>query len=147
MSRDHMHAGFPGDGHDPYGRGVDTALLGHLVGAAFDACTPCQTDLMAAAADHAPTAARLVELACSATHQTLGGLPDNLTDPDRLDAVASVSFRQLASAGLDGYNERLYDLAADMDLSDRAAAIRTALDVLVGVLTIGTMSELGARQP
>lgn len=132
MTRDHVHDGFD-TATDPMGRGVDGPLLGHLMGAAFDGCAPCQADLLAAAADHPPTTARIVELACMAVHKTTGGLPDNLTDPD-MDAIASRAFRVLAGTGVDGGNEQMFEAAASMTITERATAVDTALNLLVGIL-------------
>ncbi len=132
MPRDHLHDGLAVD--DPMGRGVDGPLLGHLIGAAFDGCKPCQAELLAAVADHPPTAARAVELACFAVHSTLGGLPASLTDPDDPDQMASRAFRQLARTGLDGGNAQLFEATADMTITDRAAAVDSALDLLAGYM-------------
>lgn len=132
MPRDHLHDGLAID--DPMGRGVDGPLLGHLIGAALDGCVPCQGELLAAVADHPPTAARCVELACVAVHRTLGGLPASLTDPDHPDQNASRAFRRLARTGLDNGNERMFDAAAAMDVTDRATAVDSALDLLAGIL-------------
>ncbi|WP_410877388.1 hypothetical protein [Nocardia sp. A7] len=131
-SRDHLHDGFAID--DPLGRGIDGPLLSHLMGAAFDRCAPCQADLLAAVADHPPTAARAVELACIAVHEKVGGLPGNLTEPD-IHAIASRAFRHLARTGVNHGNEQMFEAAAVMSITDRAAAVDSALDLLVGILS------------
>ncbi|MGW5920815.1 hypothetical protein ACWFPY_17670 [Nocardia fluminea] len=131
-SRDHLHDGFAVD--DPWGRGVDAPLLGHLIGASFDGCKPCQADLLAAVADHPPTTARAVELACVALHTQVGGLSKSLTDPDDPMSLASRAFRELARTGLDGGNEQMFEAAASMSIHERAAAVDTATDLLVGIL-------------
>lgn len=131
MPRDHLHDGLA---IDPMGRGVDGPLLDHLIGAVLDGCRPCQNELIAAVADHPPTAARCVELACFAVHSTLGGLPASLTDPDDPDQMASRAFRRLARTGLDGGNERMFEAAAAMDVTDRATAVDSALDLLAGIM-------------
>lgn len=132
MSRDHIHDGFAAD-PDPLGRGVDGPLLGHLIGAAMDGCKPCQADLLAAVADHPPTTARVVELACMAVQNAVGGLPLDLTDPDMI-TMASRAFRVLARTGVDGGNEQMFEAADEMAITERAAAVDTALNLLVGIM-------------
>ncbi|MBF6301195.1 hypothetical protein IU459_27155 [Nocardia amamiensis] len=132
MIREHTHSGAPVD-VDPFGRDVDAGLLGQLVGAALDGCQPCQRELIAAVADHAPTSARVVELACIGLQDALGGVPPSAyIDDDSSSFVPQ--FRALARTGLDGANDAMWTAAAAMTPAERAAAIDCALDTLIGLL-------------
>lgn len=84
MNGDHEHDGFaiPLDYVDPAGRAVDHRLLGEALSAAFDGCDSCQEALLTLVAEDSSTTARLVELACIATHESLGGLPATMTEGD-----------------------------------------------------------------
>jgi hypothetical protein len=106
MSQQHDHAGFeiPATLAGPLGRPVDHDLLGRFVGAGFDGCTSCQDALLTLMVEDPDTTARLVELACVATHGALGGLPASMTDDDA-PGLAAPEFRRLARAGLDGAND------------------------------------------
>ncbi len=134
----HRHAGFelPAGYADPAGRPVDHALLGDLVGAAFDGCRSCQAVLLPRLAADPATTARLVELACVAVQSTLGGLPAGLIRDD-LPGLASPAFRRLARAGLDGANDAMFRVCARMPVAERAAAADSAADLLIGQLAIG----------
>lgn len=135
MTTGHRHAGFetPPGYTDPQGRGVNTALLGQLLGAAVDGCTTCQAVLLTLLVEDAASTARLIELACVATHSLLGGLPASLTDP-AADGPTSPEFRELAAAGLNEQNTALFDRCAQMSTTQRHAAATTAADILTGLL-------------
>ncbi|WP_144312096.1 hypothetical protein [Actinopolyspora erythraea] len=132
---DHTHSGFeiPEDYSDPSGRPVDHPLLAQFVGAAFDGCTSCQDALLTLMIDDAVTTGRLVELACVATQDALGGLPRNMTDHDA-PGLASAEFRRLARAGLDGANTAMFDECGQMTATERRAAANSAADILIGQL-------------
>lgn len=135
---DHQHADFeiPDTAADPAGRPVDHDLLGRLVGAAFDGCTSCQDAHLTLAVEDAATTARLVELACVATQAAFGGLPASMTN-DTAPGPSSPEFRRLARAGLDGANDAMWTACAAMNPTQRRAAANTALDTLIGHLSVG----------
>jgi hypothetical protein len=131
----HRHEDFeiPTDFADPGGRPVDHALLGQLVGTAFDGCTTCQDPLLTLLVEDPATTARLVELACVATHSVLGGLPASMTDDD-VPGQTAPEFRRLARAGLDGANDTMFVACGELPTAGRRAAANTALDILIGHL-------------
>jgi hypothetical protein len=134
-SHDHDFPVPPGY-RDPEGRQVDDALLGQLVGAAWDGCGPCQAQHLAALAeDHASTA-HLVELACVGTMAAVGGLPRDMTD-DEAPGMASPEFRRLARAGVGGRNEWMFRESAQMPVAERLRAANSALDIIVGYMALG----------
>lgn len=134
-STDHTHPGFeiPDDLGDPLERPVDHTLLGQFVGAAYDGCPSCQDALLTLVIDDTATTARIVELACVATHSALGGLPASLTE-DNTPGPATPEFRRLARAGLDGANTAMFDQCAQMSPTQRRNAANTAADILIGHL-------------
>lgn len=134
----HDHGGFevPAGYADPAGRPVDHALLGQFVGAAFDGCTSCQDALLTLLTEDAPTTARLVELACVATHAALGGLPANMTTPG-VPGLCSPEFRTLAAAGADGNNAAMFAACEQMTAGQRREAANSAADIVVGNLATG----------
>jgi hypothetical protein len=121
---------------DPLGRPVVTALLGQFLGAAFDGCASCQDPLLTLLTADPVTVGRLVELACQAVHEALGGLPPNLLDP-AAPGVAAAEFRELAAAGEDGQLGALHARCARMTAVQRRAAANSAADLLVGYLCMG----------
>lgn len=123
----------PPDFEDPDGRQVDHALLGRLMGAAYDGCRECQPPLVDQVIEDADTSARFVELGCLMVAEQLGGLPAFLTDPDA-PGLASREFRQLAAAGVDGQNAAMWEACRAMTPEQRRAAVDSALDLLVGSL-------------
>lgn len=135
---EHDHGGFetPGDARsDPMGP-VDHDLLGKVVGAAFDGCTSCQGPLLTLLVEDANTTARLVGMACIAMDSLLGGLPGSLLDQDA-PGLAALEFRTLASAGVTGGPEAMWQACADMAPEGRRAAVNSALDLLIGHLSVG----------
>jgi hypothetical protein len=132
---DHDHAGFetPDTFTDPMSRPVDYDLLGRFVGAAFDGCTACQGPLLTSIVQDAATTARLVELACVATQDVLGGLPPGMIDGDA-PGLESAEFRRLARTGLDGANDSMFKACDQMTFDERRAAVDTAADILIGHL-------------
>lgn len=136
---DHAHEGFeiPDDFEHPGGRRVDNKLLGELTGAAFDGCTSCQDPLLTLMTEKDPTTtARLVELACVGVHGALGGLPASMTDDD-VPGQSSLEFRRLARAGLDDANDAMFEECERMSPAERRAAVNTALDTLIGQISMG----------
>lgn len=133
----HAHDGFevPAEFAGPAGA-EGGRVVGRLVGAAFDGCQSCQAVLLGQMAGDAGATARLVELACLMIDGMAGGLPANLTDP-AVPGLASAEFRQLAAAGADGANQRMYALAGEMTRSQRRAAADSAVDILTGALAMG----------
>jgi hypothetical protein len=129
---------------DPLGRPVDQGLLDRFVGAAFDGCTPCQESLLDRMVTDAVTTARLVELACVAVHQALGGLPASLTD-ELIAGEASPQFRRLARAGLDSRNDAMFRTCQRMTGAQRRAAANSAADLLIGILAGGPFGKEAHR--
>lgn len=123
---------------DPYGRedAGDVALLGRFIGAAFDGCGTCQDAELTLVESDPATCARLVELACTTVAAVLfGGLPPDMTDPE-LPGATSEEFRRLASAGLDGNHQALYELCGRMQPTERRKAANSAADTLIGYLRV-----------
>lgn len=137
MRQEHSHTGFeiPAGLGDPLGRPVDHELLGQFVGAAFDTCVSCQDALLTLMVEDPATTARLVELACVATHSLLGGLPASLTD-EHAPGMAAPEFRRLAHAGLDA-NDAMFAACAQLTSIERRAAANTAADILASQLGAG----------
>ncbi|WP_331765103.1 hypothetical protein [Nocardia sp. NBC_01388] len=127
---DHGHKGFeiaPGKL-----AGADTVLIGQLVGAAFDECPSCQEALLTLVAQDAPTTAQLVELACVAVNDTLGGIPVDLVDTADTDSPVPLAFRELALSFMDGDPAPLHAHSAVLPATERHAAARTATALFVG---------------
>jgi hypothetical protein len=130
----HDHAFEVPDGfRDPEGRDIDNQLLGQFAGAAFDGCQECQAVLMGRMAGDPAVTARLVELACVAINEAVGGLPPSLTDPGAV-GLAAPEFRRLAAAGAGGNNDAMFALAETMTCDERRAAMETAADLVTGFL-------------
>ncbi|WP_069162928.1 hypothetical protein [Nocardia altamirensis] len=129
---DHAHDGFELPLSEVTDGGADTALLGQLVGAAFDECLSCQEAMLTLIAEDVPTTAQLVELALVAVHNTLGALPVDLVDTGDTDSPVPVGFRQMALTGLDGDTAALDAACAGLSAPQRLAAARTATDLFVG---------------
>lgn len=140
--RDHRHDDFeiPAGFADPAGRTIDHGLLGQYVSAAFDRCTSCQDAMLTLMTEDSVTTARLVELACIAVHEELGGLPASLTDEDA-SGLSSTEFRQLAGSGIDGANEAMFARCEQMTPTQRRAAANTATDLLIGAI-FGSASSM-----
>lgn len=131
----HDHAFEVPDGfRDPMGRDIDNKLLGQFTGAAFDGCQECQAVLMDRMAGDPAVTARLVELACMAVDDAVGGLPPSLTGQGQRPGLAAAEFQWLAAAGADGNNEAMFTLAETMTTAERRAAMETAANLLVGFL-------------
>ncbi|WP_427896715.1 hypothetical protein ACQHIV_42275 (plasmid) [Kribbella sp. GL6] len=134
-SNDHNHgAGFQALA-DPLGRPVDGLLMSEFIGSAFDGCTACQDAQLTLLIEDPATSARVVELACVAVQGKFGGLPDGMTDPAAAGPAAP-EFRQLARAGLDARNDAMFQECARMTTTQRRAAVNTAADVLVGMMSM-----------
>ncbi|MFE9413901.1 hypothetical protein ACFYN0_34725 [Streptomyces sp. NPDC006704] len=134
----HAHQGFeiPDDFQDLGGRPVDHAMLGELIGAAYDGCTSCQDPLLTLLVEDPTTTARLVELACVSTHAMLGGLPASMTH-EGVPGPSNAEFRRMARAGLNGENAAMFRACEQMSPTERRAAANTALDTVVGQLAMG----------
>jgi hypothetical protein len=115
------------------GRPVNHDLLGRFVSAAVDGCGPCQRTLLDEMVADPVTTVRLVELACVAVQDTMGGLPANLLHPGR-PGLASPEFRHLARAGAGNTNQRMAEVCQRMSPAGRRAAAETAADLLIGNL-------------
>jgi len=138
VNGDHEHDGFeiPFDYVDPAGRAVDHRLLGDFVGAAVAGCSSCRDALLTFVAEDSPTAARLVELACIATRELLGGLPATMTE-EHAGGPIGLEFRRLAGTGVDGANSAMFTACARMSSEQRRAAAATAAGILVAQLRLG----------
>jgi hypothetical protein len=142
----HHHDGFPvpdepGDRFANVGRTIDGALLGALVGAAFDSCQPCQAELLDRIAGEPLTLARLVELAAVAIAGELaGGVPSHMTTEDDSASTLTAGFRAIVRAGTDRPAEdhaAMYAEALALPVAERRAAAEDALDLLLGLLAMG----------
>ena len=132
----HVEIEIPDDYVDPAGRPVDHCLLGEFVGAVFDDCGSCGEALLALLVEDPVTTARLVELACIATRDLIGGVPENLTDTHTTSPIAA-EFRSLAYTGLDGGNAAMFEECARMNPSQRRAAASSAAELLINQLSLG----------
>jgi len=135
VNGDHEHGGFviPLDYVDPAGRAVDHQLLGDFVGAAVAGCPSCRDALLTFVAEDPPTAARLVELACIATREALGGLPATMTE-EAAGGPVGLEFRRLAGVGVAGGNDAMFDACGRLDSEQRRAAADTAAGILIAQL-------------
>lgn len=130
---DHRHEGFEVPPGKLDGWGVDTALLGQVVGAAYDECPSCQEALLTMLAESAPTTAQLVELACIAVRETLGGIPVDLVDTAEPDSPVPIGFRRLALLVVENTEPAaLAAQCAGLPATERQAAARTATALFVG---------------
>ena len=130
---DHGHEGFEVAPGKLSGWGVDAVLLGQLVGAAVELCFSCQEALLTLVGEDAATTAQLVELACVAVNETLGGLPVDLVDVADADSPVPLGFRQLALSVFEGSDPAaLLAQCAGMAAAERRGAARTATSLFVG---------------
>jgi hypothetical protein len=138
VNGDHEHDGFeiPLDYVDPAGRAVDHLLLGDFVGAVVAGCRSCRDALLTFVAEHPPTTARLVELACISTRELLGGLPATMTE-EHAGGPIGLEFRRLAGTGVDGANSAMFSACERLSSADRRAAADTAAGILVAQLRLG----------
>ncbi|BCK59431.1 hypothetical protein [Nocardia wallacei] len=135
---DHGHNGFEIPPGPLAGWGADTALLGQLVGAAFDECPSCPEALLALVGESAPTTAQLVERACAAVIDTLGGIPVDLADVANVDSPVPIGFRRLALTVAErGGPAELAAQSEGLSVADRHAAARTATAVFVSEIRAG----------
>ncbi|KPI33699.1 hypothetical protein OV450_6407 [Actinobacteria bacterium OV450] len=121
----------PGSEH----RLIDNLLLGQVLGTAMDRCTDCRDPLLTLLAEDAATTGRLVELACIGVHQAYGGLPAAMTEDDA-GGICSPEFTRLARASLTGVNQAMFTECERMTTGQRRQAANTALDTLVGFISI-----------
>lgn len=136
LVNDHEHDHF----HDssaalpqPLGRGtVDGSHLGQVLGAALDQCVTCEETHLALLAECAFTTAHLIEMACAAVVDTLGGLPVDLADTDADRSPVPALFRHAAAAFADGDRPRLSELCSQASAARRHAAARTAAALYTG---------------
>ncbi|MFE3105295.1 hypothetical protein [Nocardia tengchongensis] len=142
---DHAHEEFEsGPGTLP---GADPVLLGHLVSAAADECPSCVEALLSLIAHDAPTTAQLVELACAAVNNTLGGLPVDLVDTTDPDSPVPMALRQLVAARMDRNRATVNTVCASLSAADRHAAARTATALLAGeIRAAGHRANDGGQQ-
>ena len=128
----HMHntLAVEEDFQDPDGRPVNHLLLGQLTSAAYEGCKDCQGTYLEQVMTDAPTSARVVEIACMALEDTLGGVPTHMKN------LGSPEFRRLADAGVDGRNEQMWALCGEMTPDERRSAVDAALTLLVGILSV-----------
>lgn len=129
----HPHEGFDVPPESTPLGPLDHELLAVFIAAAIDGCMPCQQTLLSDLAEDPATAGRMVEVACVAVHEQLGGLPPGLLAGG--DGLAADGFREMASAGLDGRRDEMFAAGARLSAEDRRAAVVTAADLLVGLLT------------
>lgn len=124
----------PDNPEQPEGLTCDYALMGQLVGAAFDHCQSCQGIHLALVAEDPGSVARLVELACIVIKDSVGALPDSLWRANT-PGIASDAFRTLVRAGVEGGNSQsLWQRSEALTPAERTEAVNTALDLLIGHL-------------
>ncbi|WP_280462737.1 hypothetical protein [Nocardia carnea] len=144
---DHEHEGFEIPPGKLDGWGVDTALLGQLIGAAYDECPSCQEALLTLLAENAPTTAQLVELACVAVRETLGGIPVDLVDTADADSPVPIGFRRLALSVVEHAGPAaLSAQCAGLPATERQATARTATALFVGEMRAAGHGFDGVRR-
>jgi hypothetical protein len=129
--------GAPGD--------VDGDALAQLVGAALDACAPCQHAGQAALLADRLTATRLVEHTGVAVADAAGGgLPPAMLTENDAESTLSPGYRALLRAGVDQEDHSgMYAAAVAMSEAELAGAVDNAMDMLVGILSVGTLPPAG----
>ncbi|WP_040839978.1 hypothetical protein [Nocardia brevicatena] len=88
--------------------------------------------------ESAPTTAQLVELACVAVIDTLGGIPVDLMDIANVGSPVPIGFRRLALTVVeDSGPAALATQSEGLSVADRRAAARTATALFVGEIRAG----------
>jgi hypothetical protein len=141
--QDHTHAGMavPNESGARFGVPgwhVNGSALAAVVGAAIDGCGPCQHAQLDVIQRDPVTLTRLVELSAIAVQGVAGGLPDSMTTesgPSRLGE----HYRAMLRAGVDRVDDHteMCAIATALTHAERRQAADDALDMLVGVLTMG----------
>lgn len=120
---------------------LNTEALGLLVGAAIDGCIPCQEASFDRVASDPATLTRLVELsAIAVAGMAGGGLPPNMLTEDDAQSTLGDPYRAILRAG-DGAGDDhtgMYALAVQLTEAERRQVADDALDVLTGVLMMGS---------
>lgn len=139
----------PGTGHkhalsdqslppDPDGLAVDLALIDELVGAAIDACLPCQSMLLDRVVADPVTTYGLIDLALRSVDERLGGVPHTMLDDGPRETGPgwlSLGFRRVATAADGGRNRRAAaDVAGRLSPQERATAADEALNTIAAVM-------------
>jgi hypothetical protein len=130
--KQHQHAAFEVLADSP-GHPVDRALLGSLLGAAYDSCLGCQDGLLTQLGEDPATTVRLVEMACVAIHHPFAGLPLSIVN-EQAPGPAAAEFRCLVHAGLDGALSAMRAECERMTSAQRRAAASAAVDLLISQL-------------
>ncbi|MFE9424224.1 hypothetical protein ACFYNO_14800 [Kitasatospora sp. NPDC006697] len=125
----------PGGPTDADGRPVDQRLLGELTAAALKDCDGCVDRLLGAVAAEPASVARLVEVSrLIAIRLHNGELPPFMTDDQDMSGPGTAEFRRLVRAV--NAAEPLFEKCEQMTVAERRTAARTAVELLVGHLTI-----------
>ncbi|MBF6216153.1 hypothetical protein IU487_34735 [Nocardia puris] len=139
---DHFHDQASGQLRDALGReDVDEVLLSQVLGAGLDQCLTCEETMLALLANSASTTAFLVEIACGAVLDTLGGFPIDLVDTGAAHSSVPITFRRAAAAFARDDRCELEKLCQTASSAQRHAAARTA-----AALYVGEVRAASARQ-
>ncbi|GAA2255739.1 hypothetical protein GCM10010430_44460 [Kitasatospora cystarginea] len=141
----HEPVELPGGQSNPGGRAVNQRLLGELTAAAMKDCTGCVDRLVAEAAVDPVCVARLVEVSrLVALRVYRGELPPFMTDDHDMSGPSTAEFRRLVRAV--NAAEPLFEECEQMTVAERLTAARTALELLVGYLSIAEQEGVDTAQ-
>lgn len=133
MTTAHSHDPFPIDSLPDEitdGHKIDKKLIGDYVGAAYEGCRACQEATRRYINANPNNVAVLVYIACNMIDDTVGGLPPSVLDKGD-------PFGRLAAAGVQAEaSGPLFDMAAEMSIDERGQASDTAMDTIIGYLSI-----------
>lgn len=134
-AHEHGPVELPGGPVDTEGRAVNEPLLAALTGAAVGGCTECVQRLLEEVAAEPACVARLVEVTRLTAIRTNGGeLPGYMTDDDDPSGPAVPEFKRLVRAATAA--EPVTVVCEQMTSAERRAAAGTAIETLVGQLTV-----------
>ncbi|NGO67080.1 hypothetical protein [Streptomyces boncukensis] len=141
----HEPVEFPGGSTNADGQVVDGRLLGELMGAALNDCAECVDQLLSEVARDSACLSRLVEVSrLTALRVYQGELPPFMTDDDDRSGPGSMEFRRLVRAV--NAAEPLVEEYGRMTHAERRRAADTALDLLVGHLTVAHYGGMDGGQ-
>ncbi|MFI0776242.1 hypothetical protein [Streptomyces sp. NPDC021212] len=134
-AHEHRPVELPGGPVNAEGQTVNEPLLGALMGAAINGCTPCVDRLLEEVAADPACAVRLVEVSrLTGLRLNHGELPGFMTDDDDVSGPAAPEFKRLVRAVTAA--EPVTEVCEQMTAADRRAAAGYAIELLVGQLTL-----------